>query len=161
MWRHVKDILLLKPAMTSRNLVTVVLVALMFGVYIASGGKVTTVPQVRPGSGFGTVDDERVERIKKREEAVVEEVDEVAVEAVAAPQKRAETREEVRKRFEENLKNDPRRLSGKVPGLTGSSANAARASGLPEVREPATVEAVSGGEDDFSALEKRLKRGRR
>jgi len=158
MWRHVKDVLLLKPAVTSRNLVTVLLVALMFGVYIASGGKVTTVPQVRPGSGFGTVDDERVERVKKREAAPVEEV---AVEAEPAPQKKVETQEDIRKRFAENLKNDPRKLSGETPGLTRDSARASRASGIPEVTEPGSAPDVSGGDDDFSALEKRLKKGRR
>jgi len=152
MWRHVKDVLLLKPAMTSRNMVTVLLVALMFGVYVASGGKVTTVPQVRPGEGFGTVDRDPAEQALSQQQSPAP-----SAPAEAVPTKRKESREAVRKRLAENLKKDPRRLRN-----SNKTTSRVRASGLPAKAEVVEeVSPVDSEGDDFSALEKRLKKGRR
>ena len=54
--KKVLGFLLLKPAFNSRNLTSLALVALFFGVYVASGGKVTSVPKLKAGAGgFGSV----------------------------------------------------------------------------------------------------------
>ena len=53
--KQVLNFLLLKPAMSSRNLTSIALVALFFGVYVAAGGKISSIPQIDQGSGFGTV----------------------------------------------------------------------------------------------------------
>lgn len=50
-----KGLLLVRPAISSRNLTSLALVVLFFGVYIASGGKIDYVPDVEPGSSFGSV----------------------------------------------------------------------------------------------------------
>ena len=55
--RHVKQALgfvFLKGAVNSRNLTSIGLVALFFGIYVASGGKVAALPNIQSGGGFGT-----------------------------------------------------------------------------------------------------------
>ena len=48
--------LLMRPAFSSRNLTSLALVAFFIGVYVAAGGKVTTIPpDMKPGAGFGSV----------------------------------------------------------------------------------------------------------
>ena len=47
--------LFLKPAFTSRNVTSILLVGVFFGVYIVSGGSVRSIPKVTPGDGFGIV----------------------------------------------------------------------------------------------------------
>jgi len=54
--KEVLNFLLLKPAFTGRNLFSIFLVMLFVGVYIASGGRVHSLPKVKPGSQFGAVD---------------------------------------------------------------------------------------------------------
>lgn len=55
--KKVFSFLVLKPAWSTRNLTSLALVALFFGVYVAAGGKITAVPKVKQGSGFGTIND--------------------------------------------------------------------------------------------------------
>lgn len=48
---------MLRPAISSRNLTSLMLVGLFFGVYVAAGGKVEGIPAVQSNSGgFGTVE---------------------------------------------------------------------------------------------------------
>lgn len=52
----IKDFLLFKPAISTRNLTSLALVALFFGVYVASGGKIEVVPKVTSSrSTFGGI----------------------------------------------------------------------------------------------------------
>jgi hypothetical protein len=51
--KKIISFLLLAPAVNKRNLTSLALVAVFFGVYVASGGKVTSLPRVAPGQGFG------------------------------------------------------------------------------------------------------------
>ena len=47
---------MLKPAVSSRNMVSLALVAMFFGVYVASGGTVTSVPNLQGSSdNFGGI----------------------------------------------------------------------------------------------------------
>ena len=55
-WKKTLDFVLLKPAVSSRNLTSIALVAAFFGVYIAAGGKIAALPNVQRAGGFGTVD---------------------------------------------------------------------------------------------------------
>ena len=59
--KKVLSFLLLKPAFTSRNLTSIALVALFFGVYVAAGGKVSALPKVKQGVGFGAASVERAQ----------------------------------------------------------------------------------------------------
>jgi len=52
--KRVLEFVLLKPAFSSRNLTSLLLVAIFFGVYVLAGGKVE-VPDVKQGANFGTV----------------------------------------------------------------------------------------------------------
>ena len=55
--KRILGFLMLRPAISSRNLTSLVLVGLFFGVYVAAGGKVEGIPAVQTdGGGFGTVD---------------------------------------------------------------------------------------------------------
>ncbi len=55
--KKVVEFLLLRPAITKRNLTSLGLVAVFLCVYVAAGGKVTIEPpKIKPGAGFGTVD---------------------------------------------------------------------------------------------------------
>ncbi len=147
MWRNVKDVLLLKPAITSRNLVTVILVAMMFGVYVASGGAVTTVPHVKPGEGFGTVD--------RKVESKLNTPDNLAVESENIKESEVkQSPDAIRKRYIDNLRNDPRKLK------SSNSKPLARTKQV-EPSPSVTVEEDESGSDDFSALERRLNKGRR
>lgn len=58
--RRVLDFLLLRPAFTGRNLFSIFLVMLFVGVYIASGGRVHSIPKIKPGSQFGAVETQQV-----------------------------------------------------------------------------------------------------
>jgi hypothetical protein len=52
--KKVLEFILLKPAFSSRNLTSLLLVAIFFAVYVLAGGKVE-VPDVKQGSNFGSV----------------------------------------------------------------------------------------------------------
>ncbi len=52
--KKVLDFLILRPAFSSRNLTSILLVALFFGVYVLAGGKVT-MPNVKQGQNFGSI----------------------------------------------------------------------------------------------------------
>lgn len=54
--KRVLDFLLLRPAFTGRNLFSIFLVMLFVGVYIASGGRVHSLPKIKPGAQFGAVE---------------------------------------------------------------------------------------------------------
>jgi len=54
--KAITDILLLKPAVSTRNLTSLLLVLAFFGVYVAAGGKIEAVPKPPRGTGFGTID---------------------------------------------------------------------------------------------------------
>lgn len=54
--KKVVSFLLLRPAFTGRNVTSLGLVAVFFAVYVAAGGKVTTVPKMNAGASFGSVD---------------------------------------------------------------------------------------------------------
>ena len=57
--RKVVEFLLLKPAFTSRNISSVLLVGVFFAIYVMAGGKVTWVPKVNArGGAFGSVGQE-------------------------------------------------------------------------------------------------------
>ena len=51
--------LMLKPAVSSRNLTSIGLVAAFFGVYLAAGGRIAALPNVQSGDGFGAVKTDR------------------------------------------------------------------------------------------------------
>lgn len=53
--KKVLGFLVMKPAWSTRNITSLALVALFFGVYVAAGGKITAVPKVKQGTGFGTL----------------------------------------------------------------------------------------------------------
>ena len=54
--KNTAKFLMLIPAMSSRNLTSIILVAIFFGVYIAAGGKIAAIPKnLERGDGFGTV----------------------------------------------------------------------------------------------------------
>jgi hypothetical protein len=54
--KRILSFLLLKPAISSRNLTSLGLVGIFFGVYVAAGGKIEGLPAVQEGaSGFGAV----------------------------------------------------------------------------------------------------------
>ncbi|MCB0344389.1 MAG: hypothetical protein KDD66_04705 [Bdellovibrionales bacterium] len=52
----VVSFLLLRPAFTGRNVTSLGLVAVFFMVYVLAGGKITTVPTMKPGGSFGSVE---------------------------------------------------------------------------------------------------------
>ena len=57
--RKVVEFLLLKPAFTSRNISSVLLVGVFFALYVMAGGKVTWVPKVNAhGGAFGSMGQE-------------------------------------------------------------------------------------------------------
>lgn len=55
--KTVQDILLLKSAMSKRNLTSLLLVAAFMGIFVAAGGTLglRDLRKVAPGDGFGTV----------------------------------------------------------------------------------------------------------
>ncbi len=54
--KRILGFLLLKPAISSRNLTSLGLVGIFFGVYVAAGGKLEGLPAVQTeGGGFGAV----------------------------------------------------------------------------------------------------------
>ena len=54
--KRILSFLLLKPAISSRNLTSLGLVGIFFGVYVAAGGKIEGLPAVQEGaSGFGAL----------------------------------------------------------------------------------------------------------
>lgn len=53
--KKVLGFLFLKGAMTSRNLTSLGLVALFFGVYVASGGKIAALPNLEASGNFGGI----------------------------------------------------------------------------------------------------------
>lgn len=54
--KRILGFLLLKPAISSRNLTSLGLVAIFFGVYVAAGGKIQGLPVIEDGSGFGAIE---------------------------------------------------------------------------------------------------------
>lgn len=52
--KRVLGFLLMKPAMSSRNLTSLGLVAMFFAVYVLAGGTVSPVPKVAVNQSFGT-----------------------------------------------------------------------------------------------------------
>lgn len=50
------NFLLFGSAMSSRNLTSLALVAIFFAVYVAAGGKISSIPKVKRGDGFGSVE---------------------------------------------------------------------------------------------------------
>ena len=53
--KKVVDFLIFRPAFTQRNITSLGLVGIMFGVYAMCGGKVTWAPKLQRGSSFGSV----------------------------------------------------------------------------------------------------------
>ncbi len=52
--KKVIGFLLMRPALTQRNVTSILLVAVFFGVYVLMGGKVTTdLPKMQKNGGFG------------------------------------------------------------------------------------------------------------
>ena len=54
--KKVVAFLLLLPAFNKKNLSSILLVIVFFLLYCAVGGKVSLVPQIQTGAGFGSVD---------------------------------------------------------------------------------------------------------
>jgi hypothetical protein len=54
--KKVLSFLLLAPAFNSKNLTSILLVVIFFLLYCAAGGKVSWVPDVQRGGGFGSID---------------------------------------------------------------------------------------------------------
>jgi len=78
--RKVLHFLTLRPAFSTRNLTSLLLVGVFFGVYYLAGGRVTSVPRVESGATFGSVS-------TTKESAVEEiEVEEKEPESIFAPQ---------------------------------------------------------------------------
>lgn len=53
--KRVLNFLLLRPAMTTRNLTSLGLVAFFFAVFYLSGGRIAAVPRITPGATFGGI----------------------------------------------------------------------------------------------------------
>lgn len=53
--KKVIGFIFLKSAFTSRNLTSLGLVAIFLGIYMASGGKIATLPSVQAGGNFGGI----------------------------------------------------------------------------------------------------------
>ena len=118
----------------------------MFGVYVASGGTVDAIPKgIKPGDSFGTMNQVEVPDRNESTEANSSSYD-------------------ARKRFQENLQNDPK----KVPVIDYSEGmNSPKAGEVSKKRvTPVAVEKDNPEEenleeeeeDGFGALERRLKR---
>ena len=135
--RRIRDFLLLKPAVSSRNLTSLLLVAIFFGVYVAAGGKVSTIPEVAPGEGFGTVTSNQVSDTEGYEEEAVE-IEEPVRKKVTRTKKRTAKKSRVsRKRVVEPVEE------------------------IDDVEEEeAFEEAEEISDDDLSSIEKRLKLNR-
>ena len=56
--KKVISFLLLRPAFTMRNLTSIGLVAIFFAIYVLAGGKVSLMPAVPRGQGFGSLEKE-------------------------------------------------------------------------------------------------------
>lgn len=54
--RKVLDFVLMRQVANTRNLTSLALVAFFFGVYIAAGGKIASVPNLPKGTGFGDIE---------------------------------------------------------------------------------------------------------
>ena len=54
-WKNVTSFLLLKPVMTKRNLISILLVMIFFLIYIVSGGQISSVSKLQQQNinGFG------------------------------------------------------------------------------------------------------------
>ncbi len=48
------NVLLMGSAVSTRNLTSLALVALFFAIYVAAGGRISSVPKVKSGEGFGS-----------------------------------------------------------------------------------------------------------
>ncbi len=130
--RRLRDFLLLKPAVSSRNLTSLLLVAIFFGVYVAAGGKVSTIPEVAPGEGFGTVTSDRAAEVEAYEEEEVE------------------------------VKRPVRKKVTKTKKRTAKKSKVSRKRVIEPVEEidDAVEEVEENSEDDLSSIEKRLKLNR-
>ena len=53
--KRIMNFLILRPAITTRNLTSLALVGLFFLIYLASGGTISTLPNVSTGEGFGSI----------------------------------------------------------------------------------------------------------
>ena len=129
-----KQIFFLKSAVSSRNLTSLLLVGLFFGVYVAAGGKISSVPNIKPGQGFGTIKGERQEEVRI-EDSAADEAEEEATEAEFVEKKVNSKRTErasLKRKVKEAKKQAPKQLE-----------------------ELDAFEA--GDDDDLSSIEKRLK----
>lgn len=139
--KRVFGFLLMRPAWSSRNLTSLALVALFFGVYVAAGGKVSSVPKVKQGSSFGTMSTDE-DKITGDVESVTREEESAA--DVAA--RRSEQRRGVLSLgTEEDLSLKPRRIEERPLHKSEESARAAEAPSA--ANQPA---------DDLSDIEARL-----
>lgn len=132
--RKLRDLLLLKPAISVRNLTSLGLVFLFFGVYVASGGKVTTTPSVKPGGGFGGLE-ESSQPINVRGDVLPRAVE-------TAPRNNTPSRETVQP---PRLFDQPQQPSRKA------------AKEFPSRKGEVNADEDDGNADDLSEIERRLK----
>ncbi len=160
-----KDILLLKPAITSRNLVTLGLVLLFFGICMASGMKITGVPDVKPGTGFGGIERKNNSVVSPRDVAGEDSIGSDQIEV--APTNRPSSLLTPRERLEASIRESARERN---PIRAGESQPAAQAE--PQIEQPVrqgvdapVVEEVreelegvdeNAVSDELSEIEKRL-----
>ncbi len=129
----VVSFLLLRPAFTGRNVTSLGLVALFFAVYVAAGGKITTVPTMKTGGSFGSV--ENVVTDKKDAETTAAQSENSA----AQPTGQA--------------------VSTRIDSLFGSSGNAGSSANTRPAADkaPAAVKPAAGGDKGLDDIEARLK----
>lgn len=157
--KHIKNLLLLKPALNTRNLVTLVLVGSLFAIYAISGGKITTPPKVSPGGSFGEVRDVNGKelRMKRNIENATSTPEEILERSTSS------SPNESLDRFEKNLKDihEQKQIGQKIAEkereLKLGTGNIQPKNPNTEIIDAEKIVSPKTNSDSFSEIEERLK----
>ncbi len=139
--KRVANFLLLRPAFSSRNLTSLALVALFFGVYVAAGGKVSSIPKLQTGNSFGGISIPDGAPTSDSGRAIDARTTETSA---PAGQSKKPVKSLTADLFEDST-------------VTNTAKNSAKAKSTPEIA-PAVEDLEPAADDDLAAIEKRVKR---
>ena len=146
--KKVAGFLFLKPAMTTRNATSFGLVGLFIVVYIAAGGKIDWVPNVRPGDSFGSVQGAPAQQAEAPARAESSKRTEVKREAPVKEAPRASSRQNI---FEDEPPVETARPARRTAAPAAKNTQRRRP-------DSQSAPAAAGGEDDLTDLSERLNR---
>lgn len=139
--KRILNFLLLRPAMTTRNLTSLGLVAFFFAVFYLSGGRIAAIPRVSPGATFGGIaESEQIPSLKLRGDV-----------QPPAPEVKQEVPQETRRGLMSGIKEN---------GLLGSIKKSVDSPKAPKKSqaEDTTQDPSGSVDEDLADLKERLNR---